>query len=85
MIIMKVWEARIRKKLTLIQLAEMSGISKSTLSDIENIKVYPRIDQLEKIALALDISIEDLYESVLDSWTSVFAIPDFRKSYSKVF
>ncbi len=66
MIIMKVWEARIRKKLTLIQLAEMSGISKSTLSDIENLKIYPKIDQLEKIAIALDVSIEQLYECVPD-------------------
>ena len=66
MIIIKVWEVRVKKKLTLLQLAELTGISKSTLSDIENLKVYPRIDQLEKIALALDISIEDLYESVRD-------------------
>lgn len=64
MIIMKVWDARIKRKLTLLQLAELTGISKSTLSDIENLKVYPRIDQLEKIAIALDVPIEKLYESV---------------------
>lgn len=64
MIIIKVWEVRVKKKLTLLQLAELTGISKSTLSDIENLKVYPRIDQLEKIAIALDVPIERLYESV---------------------
>ena len=66
MIIIKVWEVRVKKKLTLLQLAELTGISKSTLSDIENLKVYPRIDQLEKIALALDVPIDRLYESVRD-------------------
>lgn len=66
MIIMKVWEVRVKKKLTLLQLAELAGISKSTLSDIENLKVYPRIDQLEKIAFALDVPIDRLYESVRD-------------------
>lgn len=64
MIITKVWDARIKRKLTLVQLAELTGISKSTLSDIENLKVYPRIDQLEQIAFALDVPIERLYKSV---------------------
>lgn len=66
MIILKVWEVRVKKKLTLMQLAELTGISKSTLIEIENLKVYPRIDQLEKIAIALDVSIEELYKIVRD-------------------
>lgn len=59
----KTWEARIRNKINLIQLAELTGISKSTLNNIENGKVSPTIHQLELIAKALDVRINDLYES----------------------
>jgi len=67
MIIMKVWEARISKKITIRQLSELTGITKSTLSNIENNKVDPKLSQLVKIAKVLNISIENLYESVSDT------------------
>ncbi|GAB6170041.1 hypothetical protein JCM1393_25010 [Clostridium carnis] len=57
------WNARIEKQLTLIQLEALTNISKSTLNNIENGKVFPRIDQLEKIAKATGKHISDLYES----------------------
>lgn len=67
MIIMKVWEARISKKITIRQLSELTGITKSTLSNIENNKVDPKLSQLVKIAKVLNISIKNLYESVSDT------------------
>lgn len=57
------WKARHDKKLTLHQLAELSGISKTTLNEIENERRMPNIIQLEKIAQALGVRISDLYES----------------------
>lgn len=41
----------------------MTGISKSTLNNIENGKTSPTLHQLELIAKALNIKISDLYES----------------------
>lgn len=57
------WEARTQKGLTLIELAKKTGIGKSTLNNIENEKVSPTLFQLELIAIALDMKINDLFES----------------------
>lgn len=59
----RTWDARRSRGLTLVQLSGETGISKTTLNNIENEKVTPRIDQLEKIAKALDCKIGDLVES----------------------
>lgn len=45
------------------ELAEKAHVPRSTLSRIENEEISPRIDILEKIAIALDVRISDLYES----------------------
>lgn len=57
------WEARTQKGLTLMELAKKTGIGKSTLNNIENEKVSPTLFQLELIAIALDMKINDLFES----------------------
>lgn len=57
------WQARNNKKVTLVKLSGLTGISKSTLNNIENGRVSPTIKQLETIAKALGIRISDLYES----------------------
>lgn len=57
------WQARSNKKITLIKLAELTGISKSALNNIENEKVSPTLDELEAIAKALDTRITDLFDS----------------------
>lgn len=57
------WEKRTEKGFTLMQLAKVSGIGKSTLNNIENGKVSPTLFQLETIAIALDARITDLFES----------------------
>lgn len=58
-----VWEVRHDKNLTLVQLAAASGISKTTLNDIENEKLSPTLKQLEAIAKAMNLRITDLFES----------------------
>lgn len=67
MIIIKTWQARKRHSITLVKLSEMTGISKTTLNDIENGKISPNLNQIEKIAIALNVSLSDLYESVRES------------------
>lgn len=57
------WQARNDKKVTLVKLSQRTGISKSTLNNIENNRVNPTIKQLEAIAKALEVKISDLYES----------------------
>lgn len=61
--IIKTWHARDRCNLTLTQLSEMTGIGKSTLNNIENGKTSPTLEQLEKIAKALNVRMSELYES----------------------
>ena len=43
-------EARQNKDMTLIQLSKMTGISKTTLNNIERGKVSPTLKELEAIA-----------------------------------
>lgn len=57
------WEQRTRNKYTLVQLAEITGISKSEINAIENGKVSPRLDTLESLAIGLGVNISDLYKS----------------------
>lgn len=57
------WQARRKCGLTLKQLEELTGISKTTLNNIENGMVSPTLQQLESIARALGMRIDDLYES----------------------
>lgn len=55
------WEIRNKKHITLVRLEQLTGISKTTLNNIENKKTSPTLDQLEKIAAALEVSILDLF------------------------
>lgn len=57
------WQARRNKKITLIKLSEVSGISKSTLNNIENERVSPTMKQMEVIAKALNMRITELFDS----------------------
>lgn len=56
-------QARRNKKITLIKLSEVSGISKSTLNNIENERVSPTMKQMEAIAKALNMRITELFDS----------------------
>ncbi len=57
------WEVREERNLTLKNLSELTGISKSTLNNIENGKTSPTLKQLELIAIALNVRITDLFLS----------------------
>lgn len=63
MVISKLWEIRTAKGLKLEAVAAVTGVSKSTLNNIENGKTSPTLANLEKIAKGLGCRISDLYES----------------------
>lgn len=60
-IIYHVNKYRIDTGLTIRQLAELSGVSKSMINNIENGKCNPTLYSLCHIALALNVSVEKLY------------------------
>lgn len=53
-------KARKEKCVSMDQLVKMTGIAKSTISNIENYKADPKLVTVVKIAEALDYRIEDL-------------------------
>jgi transcriptional regulator with XRE-family HTH domain len=59
----KLKELRKLNNISLRSLSEKSGISKSTLSDIENNKTNPTTNTLKKIAAAFNIDVEDLFKA----------------------
>ncbi len=63
MVKIKLWEVRTAKGLKLEAVALLTGVSKSTLNNIENGKTSPTLANLEKIARGLDCRISDLYDS----------------------
>ena len=56
------YEIRSRKRLSQRQLAELAGIGKSEIANIEAGAVMPRIDTICLLAKALDVSIDDLVQ-----------------------
>jgi len=56
-------EVREKNNYTLRQLSIISGVSKSTISKVENGRCSPTLDTLEKIAIGLNVHIVDLFES----------------------
>lgn len=62
MVIIKLKDVRIKRQLTIRELAELSGISRSQISDIENGKSMPTIETLCRLAKALGVGTEELYK-----------------------
>lgn len=60
-----IFEVRSEKRLSLRELEELTGIGKSTISRMENSNGNACINllYLEKIAIALDCKITDLFDS----------------------
>lgn len=52
-----------KKNLTIRQVSIMSGVPKSTISDIISGRTSPRMETMEKLAAGLKIRITDLFES----------------------
>lgn len=63
-VVILVKDIRNRKKLTLGQLAERTGISKSHISDVENENKEPGISVMVRLAKALDVEITELYKVI---------------------
>lgn len=59
---MKKKELRLAKGLSQEELAAATGISLRTIQRIEHEQVVPRAYSLKKIALALDINFDELYQ-----------------------
>lgn len=57
------WEVRQEKELKLEAIAAETGVSISELNRIENNRVSPSINTLEKIAKGMQCRISDLFES----------------------
>lgn len=60
---LKIREVRKRRNLTQIELAKLTGISKSSISRYEREEIWPDMLEMEWIALALDVKITDLFDS----------------------
>ena len=56
----KIKEARIEKKLTQEQVAELLGVSRQTISNWENEKSYPDIISVIKMSECYDVSLDYL-------------------------
>lgn len=62
---MKILISHVRKKKRLsgAELSRRANIPRTTLYELENEIRSPRLDQLERIAIALDCKISDLFDS----------------------
>ncbi|MFG6496222.1 helix-turn-helix domain-containing protein [Fictibacillus sp. UD] len=58
---------RLKKYISLSKLASIAGISKSYLSSIENHETNPSANMIQKIAKALEVPVEKLLYSQVDS------------------
>lgn len=62
---LKIREIRKSKNITQKELAELCGISSSSISRYELEQAYPNILELEWVALALKVKITDLFDSTV--------------------
>ena len=60
---LKIREVRKRRNLTQIELAKLTGISKSSISRYEREEIWPDMLEMEWIALAMNVKITDLFDS----------------------
>ncbi len=58
----KVWQLRTAKGYSLRELEEISGVSKTTINNIENGKANPTIETLRLLAKALNVELSALFE-----------------------
>ncbi len=60
---MTIYFKRTEKKMTLVELSKKTGISKSALQYYESNIRFPNMLQMEKLAIALEVPITDLFNS----------------------
>lgn len=63
-VVILVKNIRKSKNLTLEQLAERSGVSKTHINDVENENKEPGISVMVRLAKGLDVKITDLYKVI---------------------
>nr|DAG01465.1 MAG TPA: Helix-turn-helix XRE-family like protein [Myoviridae sp. ct8iP21] len=56
-----IWQVRTKRGLSCRQLAHFTGLSKSTINNLENRKTSPTLEELYTISKALHCHISDLY------------------------
>lgn len=61
---MLIKEVRKEKNLTLAQLSERTGISKTHINDVENGLKEPGLSIMVSLAKAMDVQITDLYKVI---------------------
>jgi len=54
------WKLRHERGITLLELEKLTGIGKTTLNNIENGKVSPTVNQLEKICRGMGVTFKEL-------------------------
>lgn len=62
----KLYELRRKKKLTIRELAKLSGVSKSAINKIENNIGNPTVLIICQLAVALNVKPSDLFEYIID-------------------
>ena len=60
----RIKKIRQSKNLRLVDLSEMTGLSKSHISQIENQKISPSVSAIARIGKALEISLSTLFEEI---------------------
>ena len=63
-------EIRQQRKWTLDKVSEITGLAKSTLSKIENERIYPSFDVVRKLAVGLGIDVPQLFTSSFETKAS---------------
>lgn len=57
------WELRNERGLSDQELANLCGLSKTTINNIENCRTSPTLRQLERLAIALEVGMVDFFDS----------------------
>jgi len=81
----RVKDGRKKLGLTLEEMAERSGLAKGILSKVENFRVTPSLQSIIRIAAALEIPLEKLFEglSVEQSTTAQIVTKEDRKEVER--
>lgn len=65
----KIKKLRLKKKMTIKELSEKSGLSQVIISHYEHGSVVPSLTNIQKLSVGLDCDFEDLYKTTLTKGT----------------
>ena len=63
-----------KKNITIRQVSLMTGVPRSTISDILNGRTMPRLDTMEQLAVGLKVSINDLFDKIIFIGANFFSL-----------